>query len=178
MAGGVRPHSQNGTSVTAHSRIATNVAGELRGRLKGHRCAIFNFELRVFIPGTGQHTNPDVSVFCASLEYAIADDRQETVTNPTLLVEVLSDSTEAYDRGTKFAHYRSIPSFAEYVLVSQKEPLVEVFFKTADGRWELTPVAGLEGVAPLRSLGIELPLAEVYLGVEFPPAPPLKVAAK
>ncbi len=164
MAGGTTPHSW----------IATNVAGELRERLKGNKCTPFNSDLRVLSPATGLYTYPDVSVFCMPLEYAIADDKQETVTNPTLLVEVLSDSTEAYDRGTKFAHYRSIPSFAEYVLVSQKEPIVEVFFKTPEGRWELTPVAGLDGSVPLRSLGIELPLAEVYRGVTFPAAGPLK----
>jgi len=158
----------------AHNQIATNVIGELHHLLRGHRCSPFGSDLRIHTPSTGLYTYSDVSVICGPPEFTPADDRLETVTNPTLIVEVLSDSTEAYDRGMKFEHYRSLPSLAEYVLISQKSALVEVFLRQPDGTWRLTPVSGLEGSAPLASLGLELRLAEVYDRVEFPAAVPLR----
>lgn len=162
MAGGSR----------AHSVINMSLGRELGNVLKGHRCAPYDGNLRIFFPSTGLYSYPDVSVICGPLE--LADAEGDNVTNPTLIVEVLSDSTEAYDRGRKFAHYRTLPSFAEYVLVSQKEPLIEVFFRMADGTWQLTPARGLEAVVRLQSLGVELRLAEVYDRVEFPEIMPLK----
>lgn len=155
-----------------HSLLTMNIGGELRSRLKGNRCAPYDSNLRIFVPADGLYTYPDASVICGPLELVPGAD--DMITNPTLIVEVLSDSTEAYDRGKKFAHYRALPSFAEYVLVSQKEPLVEVFFRMADGTWQLTPTRGREAIVRLQSLGIELPLAEVYDRVEFPEIVPLK----
>jgi Uma2 family endonuclease len=155
-----------------HSAIVLNVGGELRTLLKGHRCAPYDSNLRIKIAAADLYTYPDVSVICGPLEYA--DQHRDMVTNPTLIVEVLSDSTEAYDRGKKFAHYRTLPSFAEYVIVSQKEPLVEVFFKLPDGTWQLTPARGGDAVVRLQSLGIELRLAAVFDRVEFPESVPLK----
>ena len=154
------------------SLIGANVIGEIGQLLKGHRCTPYDSNLRVHIPATGLYTYPDASVVCGPIELVPGHD--DLLTNPTLIVEVLSDSTEAYDRGRKFAHYRTLPSFAEYVLVSQKEPLVEVFFRQGDGTWQLTPVRGCEAVVRLQSLGIELRLAEVYDRVEFPEIVPLK----
>lgn len=87
--------------------------------------------------------------------------------NPTLLVEVLSDSTEAYDRGKKFSHYRQIPALREYLLVSQEEPKIERFLRNDDGTWTLTEVSGPDAVLPLPSLGVEISLREVYDKVEF-----------
>ena len=92
------------------------------------------------------------------------------MTNPRLIVEVLSPSTEAYDRGDKFDRYRQLESLEEYVLVSVEARRVETFFRQADGVWLLTPVSGLNATAKRRSLEVELPLAEVYAGVEFPAA--------
>jgi Uma2 family endonuclease len=155
-----------------HSAITASVIGALHGQLKGNRCAPYDSNLRIKIATADLYTYPDVSVICGPLEYV--DQHRDMVTNPTLIVEVLSDSTEAYDRGKKFAHYRTLPSFAEYVLVSQKEPLVEVFFKLPDGTWQLTPARGRDAVVRLQSLGIELQLAEVFDRVEFPEKTPLK----
>ena len=157
---------------STHSALIASVLRELGNGLKGNRCAPYDSNLRVFFPSTGLYSYPDASVICGPLE--IVDEHGDMITNPTLIVEVLSDSTEAYDRGRKFAHYRTLPSFAEYVLVSQKEPLVEVFFRQGDGTWQLTPVRGREAVVRLQSLGIELRLAEVYDRVEFPEIVPLK----
>ena len=150
----------------AHSLITNNVGGELRNLLKGNRCATYDSNLRIAVAATGLYTYPDASVICGPLELVPGHD--DMITNPTLIVEVLSDSTEAYDRGKKFAHYRTLPSFAEYVLVSQKEPLIEVFFRQGDGTWQLTPVRGRGAVVRLQSLGVDLRLAEVYERVEFP----------
>ena len=155
-----------------HSTIVMNVGGELRSLLRGNRCAPYDSNLRIEIPATGLFTYPDVSVICGPIESSPLGD--DMATNPTLIVEVLSDSTEAYNRGGKFAHYRTIPSFREYVLVSQNEPLVEVFFRRDDGIWQLAPVSGLDAAVQLQSLGITLRLAEVYERVEFPEKPPLK----
>ncbi len=155
-----------------HSLLTLNVGGELRSLLKGNRCAPYDSNLRVFVAADGLYTYPDALVICGPLELVPGHD--DMVTNPTLIVEVLSDSTEAYDRGRKFAHYRMLPSFAEYVLISQKEPLVEVFFRQGDGTWQLTPVRGRDATVRLQSLGVELQLVEIYDRVEFPEIVPLK----
>ncbi len=112
---------------------------------------------------------------CGPLEFVPGTD--DTVVNPTLLVEVLSDSTEGYDRGKKFEHYRSIPSFREYLLISPSSPSVEVFSKQADGNWLLTHVTGIDSKARLQSVNVEIALAEIYYEVQFPEQPPLKPLA-
>ena len=147
-----------------HSRIKTNVISQLNSQLKGQPCTTYDSDLRIKCP-TGLYTYPDASVICAELEFD--DDQRDTVLNPTLLIEVLSKSTEAYDRGKKFDNYRSIPSLREYVLVSQDEPTIQRFLRNDDNTWTLTAVAGLDQTIPLRSIGIDLPLSEVYERVQF-----------
>src|SRR5258708_15346603 len=110
MAGGTR----------AHSLIATNLLGELRDRLKARDCVAYNTDLRVKIEATGLLTYPDVSIVCG--EQRFLDEEQDTLVNPTVVVEVLSESTEGYDRGKKFEHYPQSPTCQEYLLVSQKQP--------------------------------------------------------
>jgi Uma2 family endonuclease len=117
------------------------------------------------ISATGLYTYPDASVICGPLEFE--DEQCDTVVNPTLLVEVLSRSTEAYDRGEKFGHYRQIATLREYLLVSQKEPKIERFLRNDDGTWTLTEVAGLDATLSLPSLGVEISLREVYDKVDF-----------
>ncbi len=158
-----------------HCLISSNAIRELGNRLRGKGCTPYGSDLRIEIPATGLFTYPDVSVICEPSLMSAHD--AETATNPTLILEVLSDSTEAYDRGGKFANYRALTSFREYVLVSQKEPLVEVFFRHDDGTWQLTPITGLGATARLQSLNIELPLAEIYYNVQFPEPTPLKPVA-
>ncbi|MEI8022048.1 MAG: Uma2 family endonuclease [Schlesneria sp.] len=149
-----------------HSRIKTNVLGYLNSRLKGQPCSTYDSDLRVKCP-TGLYTYPDASVLCGELEFD--DEHKDTVLNPTLLVEVLSKSTEAYDRGKKFDHYRTIPSLREYVLVSQDEPMVQRFVRNDDDTWTLSAVSSLDQAATLSSIRIDLPLAEVYERVDFTP---------
>ena len=128
---------------------------------------MYTSDLRVRVLATGLSTYPDVSVVCGSAETALED--PDAITNPVVVVEVLSDTTEVYDRGAKAAHYRRLPSLQEYVLVSQAEPLVEVYRRTEAGRWEL--FEGRPGdLVELRSLAINLDVAAVYANPLAPPA--------
>lgn len=113
-----------------HAALAVAIGSSLRSQLEGKPCRVFSSDLRVRVAATGLATYPDLTVVCGPLER----DREspETVLNPTVLVEVLSEGTERYDRGEKFEHYKRIPSVKEYVLLSQKEPLVEVWLREGD----------------------------------------------
>ena len=153
-----------------HSLIKVNVVGEIRERLKHSPCTAYDSDLRILVARTGLYTYPDASVICGSLEFE--DQHHDTVLNPTLLVEVLSESTEAYDRGKKFSHYRQIPTLREFLLVSQEEPKIERFLRNDDGTWTLTEAAGLDSTLPLPALGIEIALREIYDKVDFSAPPP------
>jgi Uma2 family endonuclease len=118
---------------------------------------------------------PDVPVICGKAEFDPRDDRNETVTNPRLVIEVLSPSTELHDRGEKFRRYRELQSLQEYVLVSQERPSIETYFRQADGTWLMAPYFGMQSVIRLRSVEIDLPMTEIYAGVDFPPVPPDEV---
>ncbi len=159
-----------------HSLIATNLAAEFSNRLRHGPCVPYNSDLRIKVEATGLFTYPDLSVICGPLEFAPGTD--DTVVNPRVLVEVLSDSTEGYDRGKKFEHYRQIASLQEYLLVSQKEPRLEHFVRQPDAGWLLNEAFGLDATLELPSLKIVLALGEVFAKVNFPaasirtPAPP------
>ena len=152
-----------------HSLIATNLAREFGNRLKAGRCVAYNADLRVKVEATGLCTYPDLSVICGELRLAGGTD--DTVVNPVVLVEVLSDSTEGYDRGKKFEHYRQIPTLLEYLLVSQREPRLEQFVRQADGRWLLNEASGMEKHLEVPSLRISISLAEIFANINFVPAP-------
>ena len=152
-----------------HSLIATNLAAEFQNRLKNHACTAYNTDLRIKVEATGLLTYPDLSVICGPLQFAEGTD--DTVMNPTVLVEVLSNSTEAYDRGRKFEHYRQIPTLQEYLLVSQLEPRIEQFVRQSDGRWLLNEAAGMQKKLELPSLKITIALSEIFAKVNFVPAP-------
>jgi len=154
-------------STRAHSLIGINLARELGNQLKGTD-VVYNMDLRVKVEATGLFAYPDISVVCG--EQRFLDEEQDTLLNPVVLVEVLSDSTEAYDRGKKFEHYRQIPTCREYLLVSQKAPRIEQFIRQPKGEWILKEAVGLEAELKLGSLGIVLRLAEVFAKVQFTPA--------
>ncbi len=103
-----------------HSAISLNLMAELRGALSGQKCRPFESNMRVHIPATGRYLYPDGSIACGRPQFK--DEARDTLLNPRVIVEVLSDSTEAYDRGDKFASYRTVTSFEEYVIASQKQP--------------------------------------------------------
>lgn len=152
-----------------HSLIAANFIGELRSKLKGGPCKAFTADLRLKVEATGLFTYPDVSVVCDPLEFLM--DTDDVITNPALIVEVLSDSTEAYDRGEKFRHYRQIPSLKEYLLASQRLPRVEQFVRSNNGEWSLRTAEGKGATLALPSLNITIELDEVFAGVEFRQGP-------
>jgi len=149
-----------------HNLLVAGMIAALGTRLRGTPCATFASDLRIECGPSGLFCYPDVSVICGSLQYR--DAHQDVVTNPTLIVEVLSHSTEGYDRGAKFAQYRRLASLREYVLVSQDEARMEVFTRGEDGRWTLTEAVGPDAICPLSSLDIALPLSEMYESVAFP----------
>jgi len=141
-----------------HSRLAANVIGELRTALSGRPCVVFTSDARVRIEATDRATYPDVTVVCERLEHA-ADDR-DAITNPVVIVEVLSDQTEADDRGEKFAHYRRLASLREYVLVSQRTTRIEVYRRQGLA-WVFSEAAAGQALA-LESLGVTLSVDEIY----------------
>jgi Uma2 family endonuclease len=149
-----------------HNLIVTNLSREISSQLRDRPCEVYSNELRVRIPATGLYTYPDLVVVCGEPELE-DDDHLDTLLNPTLIIEVLSPNTEAYDRGKKFEHYQAIPSLAEYVLVSQEAPRVEQFLRQDGNRWLLTAAAGMDARIALPSIQCELALAEVYLKVAF-----------
>jgi Uma2 family endonuclease len=143
-----------------HNVIVGNLVGELSLQLKKRPCQVHPSGLRVHVPATGLYTYPDVIVVCG--EPKLEDQNFDTLLNPRLIVEVLSPTTEAYDRGKKFEHYRTIDSLAEYVLVAQSEPRVEQFLRQDGHQWLLTATSGLDGAVSLSSIEVELALAEIY----------------
>jgi Uma2 family endonuclease len=148
-----------------HVRIVTNISGELRQRLKGRECWAGSTELRTFIPATGMFTYPDVFIVCG--EQKTLDTEFDTLLNPNVIFEVLSDSTENYDRGRKFAHYQSIVSLSDYVLVAQDKVRVERYKRQPSGDWLLSVFTSLGESIPFPELGCELPLSEIYFLVEL-----------
>ena len=147
-----------------HSIIGVNLGAHLRSLLKG-RCSVGNTDLRIKVEATGLLTYPDVSVVCGLPE--LVHRPSDTLTNPTLLAEVLSPSTELYDRGVKFDHYRQVPSLTTYLLVSQDAPRIEQFVRETEFKWEYRTAIGLDVTMELPALGTTLSLAEVFAGIEF-----------
>ena len=154
-----------GTST--HSLISANICGELRQRLKGKPCVVYESNLRLKVQATGLRTYPDVNIYCDEVEFDEEDPGRTTAVNPTVVFEVASPTTEEYDRNFKSQHYRRIPSLKAYVLVAQSEPLVEYVSRQADGTWSHTPLKGLDAVLALEGIDVQLPLAEVYANVKF-----------
>ena len=143
-----------------HSRLAMSIGRELGVLLRDRPCAVFSSDLRIRIEATNRATYPDVSVVCGKRE--TAKDDPDALTNPIVIVEVLSDSTEGDDRGEKFAHYRRVPSLREYVLVSQRARRIEVYRREGVGaEWILSEATSGEQ-AKLPSLGIAVSVDEVY----------------
>ncbi len=148
-----------------HNKVATNVSGLIWQHLKGKDCESYSNDMRVFVPKTGLYTYPDLVVVCGEPKFK--DNVLDTLLNPILLIEVLSDSTEGYDRGKRFQHYRSIESLREYVLVSQDEARIEKYLKQGDGFWVLSEAFGLDAKIKLDAIDCEIALSEVFDKVNF-----------
>ena len=156
-----------GGATEPHNQITFNLATELGALLKNRECRAYVNDMRVKVSASGLYTYPDAVVTCEHPRFE--DDQLDTLLNPQMIIEVLSDSTEKYDRGKKFAHYRRVESLREYVLVSQDRPLVEHYARQDDGHWLLTVANGLEATVELPTVDCRLRLADVYAKVEFPP---------
>jgi len=143
-----------------HNLIAGNIYGELRQQLKGKPCEAYPGEMRVKAPAARSYVYPDIVVVCGEPQFE--DSYFDTLLNPTMAVEVLSKSTQSYNRLAKSAYYRTIDSLVEYLLVSQEEYRVEQYVKQADARWLLSDVRSLESVIELKSIDCSLALRDLY----------------
>ncbi len=150
-----------------HGEIAVNIVGGLLTRLRGTPCRPYNSDVQVYIPANGLVTYPDAYVVCGGKEFDLK--APNAITNPSVIFEVLSKSTENYDRSEKFQLYSQLDSFREYVLVAQDKPRAERFVRRDEGSWILTNFVGLDAVLELTTLGCSLPLAEIYEDVTFRP---------
>jgi len=150
-----------------HNEIVGNIIFALKDALRKQKksCRVFPSDLRLHIPANTLYTYPDVTVICGEPEFT--DDNFDIITNPTLLVEVLSESTQQYDRGEKFKLYRDIISLQTYVLVSSESYLVEVFTKKSKNLWELKIYQDVDETVVLESLDISVPIKEFYVNVNF-----------
>ena len=146
-----------------HSLIGANVVRAIGNFLDDHECEAHGSDMRVHVEATGYYAYPDVSVVCPPIE-GYSDD---IISNPTMIVEVLSPSTADFDRGTKFNHYRQIPSLQEYIVFWQDEARVEQHTRTSDGLWLLRDICGVDQSLQLASIGQLLPLRAFYKKVRF-----------
>lgn len=148
-----------------HSLIAANFVREAGNGLKTKPCSVFTSDLRIKVEATDLYTYPDASIVCGELQFD--DESLDTIVNPAVIVEVLSESTEKYDRGRKAEHYRQIRSLKELVLIAQDQYHVERFMRQADGTWLFQEVKSLDQCITLDSIEIPLLMAELYRGVRF-----------
>jgi Uma2 family endonuclease len=148
-----------------HNLISTNTVTHLHSQLRRPPCRIYASDMRVKVRSTGLYAYPDIVVTCE--EPLLEDSAKDTLLNPALIIEILSPSTERYDRGLKFQHYRAIETLQEYVLIAQDAPRVERFARTSPGQWLLSEAVGLDSSIELASIGCVLRLADVYEQVSF-----------
>jgi len=149
----------------AHNEITRMLVFLLTAALRKQPYSIFVTDQRLWIPEVDAYTYPDVMVTARPLE--LKPDRRDTVLNPLLVAEVLSSSTEKNDRGDKFAAYRTIPVFQEYVLIAQDKPQVERYCKQGEDQWLFTEYRDLGAMFTLQSVGVEIALADLYEAIEF-----------
>lgn len=154
-----------------HVFTVANIVASLGFQLKGRACSVFATDLRVKVSAHGLYTYPDVGVVCGKGRYE--DRHGDTLLNPAVIVEVLSDSTESYDRGRKFEMYRTLDSLTDYLLVAQDDPLVEHYARLPDNRWVLAEHKGLDAVVAIASIDCTLPLADIYDKIDFDADPPM-----
>ncbi len=148
-----------------HNLIVTNLASELSRQLKDQPCEVYSCDMRTRIPN-GPYVYPDIVAVCSEPQFE--DKGLDTLTNPLVVVEVLSNSTADFDRGTKFRYYRRIESMREYIVIDQTEPHIERHFRGTDAVWRLEELVGLSAVLTMESLGCAMSLSEVYFKVSFP----------
>lgn len=148
-----------------HNLIVSNVIASLNVQLRAKPCKVYPSDMRVKVSPTGLYTYPDVVALCSQARFD--DEQQDTLLNPDILIEVLSKSTEAYDRGEKSAHYRKIDSVKEYVLVSQDQRRLEHYVRQPNNHWLLSEVSQTNESLYLAAIGCTLSISDVYDKVDF-----------
>jgi Uma2 family endonuclease len=151
-----------------HNLISVNLVREISSQMRGRACEVFAIDIRVKVSPTGMYTYPDVVAVCG--ESRFEDAHTDTLLNPMVIMEVLSESTEAYDRGEKFAHYRRLDTLREYVLVAQDKVRVEHYVRDGE-QWVLSEISDPDRTLHLASVDCHVALAEIYEKVEFDPLP-------
>ena len=151
---------------SSHSRIIFNTNREIGNAIYDSECSGFEGNLKVRIEESNVSVYPDLMVVCGPEKYY--QDNPNLITNPTVIVEVLSESTALYDRTGKFRHYKRLPSFKEYVLIEQKEPRIDVYHKNKKGEWVWDEYEGIDAIIELKSIAISLSAKRVYHRVQFP----------
>jgi Uma2 family endonuclease len=155
MAGGTR----------FHNLIANHIGRDLDEQTRHRNCEVYGSDMQVQVSMTGLYTYPDVCVVCGEAKFL--DERGQTLLNPTLIVEVLSPSTEGYNRGRKFEHYRTIESLEEYLMVASDHVHADLFTRQPDGHWVLSAFGDPADTVDLKSIGCRLVLANIYEKVKF-----------
>jgi Uma2 family endonuclease len=148
-----------------HTFIKDNVARHAGNQLADGPCRVLTSDMRVKVDATGLYTYPDIVIVCTELKFE--DKVFDTLLNPRVIIEVLSDSTEQYDRGTKLKHYRRVPSVQEVVLIAQDRPLVERYVRQTDHSWLLTEFRELTEIFEFGSVPVKIALTDIYRSVEF-----------
>ncbi len=143
-----------------HSSVQGNVIAELIRLVKHKPCRVFTSEVRLLVESSGLYTYPDSMIVCGKIQ--LAKGRKDTVTNPILIVEILSESTRDYDRGTKFNFYKQIPSLQEYIHVESEKPRVECFRRTDGDKWTVEMCEGLDALVRFESIESEIALRDIY----------------
>ncbi len=148
-----------------HNDIFTNLFGHLSLKLKGKGCKPYGSDLRVHIPMNTLYTYPDISIVCGKPE--TTDNAFDTITNPCIIIEILSSSTKSYDRGDKFNLYRQIPTLQEYILIDSETVSVEHFVRTDVHEWRLTELKDITDVFMIKTVAIRITLESLYLDINF-----------
>ncbi len=156
--------AMSGASIP-HNRIVGNIIGEIHSFLKSKDCEIYPSDLRVSVPEMNTYTYPDATIICG--EPAVTDQKKDTVTNPTVIFEVLSKSTSDYDKGHKFLSYRQIKSLMEYILIDSLQRAAIIYRRKENGHWDVTVEDGDLGRITIESIGFTIPFNELYRNVSF-----------
>lgn len=161
-----------------HIIITGSAAAELRQQLRQKPCEVYSTDMRLKVGRNGLYTYPDVIVVCGTPEFT--DSKVDTLTNPTVIIEVLSPSTADYDHRAKFEFYRDLDSLQEYIMIWQDRPHVEQYSRQPSGKWVFSEANGIESMVVLESIGCKLTLSELYHRIEFvdPAAPPIRPAQR
>jgi len=149
----------------AHNRIVRNATVTIGSYLEDKTCEVLPSDLRVYIEANSLFTYPDLTIFCESIK--MFKNRADTANNPTVIIEVLSKSTQDYDRGSKFKLYRGLSSLKEYILIASTEVLVEKYTKQADNKWQFTAYNIVEESFAIEAIGLSIEVNSLYRGVTF-----------